>query len=65
MNTGYILAGLGILGVIVGGAMYAERYHRIIGLGGLALGVVLLIVGIWLAMSHKPKPAPPAPQPAS
>jgi len=63
MNTGYPVAGLGILGVVIGAAMYAAKWHRLIGLGGLGLGIVLLVIGIWLAMSQKPKPAPQASQP--
>ena len=63
MNMGYPVAGLGILGVIMGGAMYAARWHRLIGLVGLGLGIVLLVIGLWLAMSQKPKPAPQASQP--
>jgi len=60
MNTGYLLAGLGVIGLILGAGMYAASWHRTIGLGGLAVGVVLLIAGIWMARS-KPMKATPQP----
>jgi uncharacterized membrane protein YkgB len=58
MNTGYAVAALGILGVIVGAGMYAAAWHRTIGLGGVGLGVILLVAGIWLARNPPAKPAP-------
>jgi len=63
MKIGYALAGLGILGVVVGAGMYAATWHRTVGLGGVALGIILLVIGIWLARSHPAKPVPPASQP--
>jgi protein-S-isoprenylcysteine O-methyltransferase Ste14 len=60
MNTGYAVAVLGVLGIILGAAMYAIPWHRTIGLGGVGLGVILLLVGVWMARSMKPKAAPPA-----
>jgi uncharacterized membrane protein YkgB len=62
MNIGYAVAGLGILGIIVGMGFYAAGWHKTIGLGGVALGIVLLVIGVWFAMTQK-KPAPPASQP--
>ncbi|HYC26638.1 MAG TPA: hypothetical protein VEB67_01290 [Nitrososphaerales archaeon] len=62
MNTGMLVTILGILGIVVGGAMYAIPFHKDIGLGGLGLGVVLLIVGLW--MSRK-KPMAPAATPTA
>jgi len=61
MNTGYLLAVLGVIGLILGAGMYAASWHRTIGLGGLAVGVLLLIAGIWMARS---KPMKAGPQPA-
>ena len=67
MNTGYGVAILGILGLIVGIGMYAASWHKTIGLGGVGLGIILLIVGIWY--SRQPmkttaaQPAKPAEQP--
>jgi hypothetical protein len=57
MKTGILVALLGVLGVIIGGGMYAAAWHKTIGLGGLVIGVVLLIAGIALSM-QKPKSAP-------
>jgi len=64
MGYGLWIAILGILGIIVGGAMYADNYHKTIGTGGLVLGVILIIIGVALMMM-KPKGAakPVAPQP--
>ena len=65
MNLGYGVAGLGVLGIIVGAAMYVADWHKTIGLGGIGLGAVLLIAGIWLARAPMSKaPAQPA-QPAT
>jgi len=63
MNMGWGVAALGVLGVIIGAAMYAAKWHRLVGLGGLGLGVVLLVIGIWLTMTQKQKPASQTPQP--
>ena len=49
MNNGYLVAGLGVLGLIVGAGMYFADWHRTIGLGGVGLGVVLILVGVWLS----------------
>lgn len=66
MKTGYGLwiAILGILGIIIGGVVYAEKHHTI-GLSGIVLGVILIIIGV-VVMMMKPTatPKPPAPQPA-
>ena len=59
MKTGMLVLMLGILGVIIGGALYAADYHRTIGLAGIGLGIVLLIVGGVLSMrKDKAMPAP-------
>jgi hypothetical protein len=63
MNTGYLLAGLGVIGLILGAGMYAADWHRTIGLGGVGLGVVLLLAGIWMARSKPMKAMPQAIQP--
>jgi hypothetical protein len=55
MNIGYAVAALGVLGVIVGGGMYAAGWHHTIGLGGIGLGIVLIIAGIWLARNPPAK----------
>jgi hypothetical protein len=62
LNTGYLVAGLGVLGLILGIGMYAASWHRTIGLGGVGVGAVLLLAGIWLARS-RPKATPQASQP--
>ena len=54
MNLGYVGIGLGAVGIVIGGAMYASDYHRTIGLGGVVLGIILILGGIWLWRS---KPA--------
>ena len=63
MNTGYLLAGLGVIGLILGAGMYAASWHRTVGLGGLGVGVVLLIAGIWMARSKPMKAMPQPTQP--
>jgi len=63
MNTGYAVAVLGVLGVILGAGMYAAQWHRTIGLGGLGLGILLILVGVWMARSTKPKTMPQPAQP--
>ena len=49
MNNGYLVAGLGVLGLIVGAGMYMLDWHKTIGLGGIGLGVVLILAGVWLS----------------
>ena len=56
MKPGIWIALLGILGVVIGAAMYFVDWHRTIGLGGVGLGIVLLVVGGVLSM-QKPKTA--------
>jgi len=63
MNTGYAVAVLGVLGVILGAGMYAAQWHKTIGLGGLGLGILLILVGVWMARSAKPKATPQPAQP--
>jgi hypothetical protein len=58
MNVGYIVAVLGILGAILGAGMYAASWHKTVGLGGVGVGVVLILVGIWMARGMRPKPMP-------
>jgi hypothetical protein len=49
MNTGIMVAILGSLGIVIGGAMYAISFHKDIGAAGLGLGVVLLLIGLWMS----------------
>ena len=49
MNNGYLVMGLGALGLIVGAGMYAADWHKTIGLGGIGLGVVLILAGAWFS----------------
>jgi len=63
MNAGYGVAILGVLGVILGASLYAADYHKTIGLGGIGLGIILILVGVWMARGMKPKAAPQAAQP--
>ena len=65
MNTGYAVAVLGVLGVILGAGMYAAQWHRTIGLGGIGLGILLILVGVWMARSVKPKAMPKPAQPTN
>ena len=58
MKLGIMLVILGILGIIIGGALYAADYHRTIGLGGIGLGVLLLIVGGAMTMMKGKAAAP-------
>ncbi|MGD0477337.1 MAG: hypothetical protein ABSB29_04110 [Nitrososphaerales archaeon] len=56
---------LGILGIIIGGAMYVYPYHQTIGMYGAILGVILLIVGAaWWMMKGKSAPTAAASQPS-
>jgi hypothetical protein len=55
MNQGIVVAALGVLAIVVGGAMVALQYHRTIGLGALGLGVILLAGGAFLALRMKGK----------
>ena len=67
MKLGIPVVILGVLGVVVGGALYAAHYHRTIGEAGLGLGVVLLIVGaaLWMMKEKASTPADTQPvQPA-
>ncbi len=57
MNLGYVVAILGVLGIIVGAGMYLAPWHRTIGLGGIVLGVILLIVGVWYSRTARTVPA--------
>lgn len=59
MGYGIWVVMLGILGIIIGGAMYDDNYHKTIGTGGIILGVILIIVGAWWYMT-KDKSAPKA-----
>jgi len=62
MNTGYPVAILGVLGAILGASLYAADWHRTIGLGGIGLGIVLILAGVYMARSTKPTAAPQAAQ---
>ena len=63
MNTGYLVAILGVLGVLLGAGMYASDWHKTIGLGGIGLGIVLILAGVWMARSMRPKATPQMAQP--
>jgi len=65
MNTGYIVAVIGVLGLILGAGMYAAQWHKTVGLGGVGLGIVLIIAGIWMARSMKPRAMPQPAQPSN
>jgi len=65
MNTGYAVAVLGVLAVLLGAGMYAAQWHKTIGLGGLGLGILLILVGVWMARSKKPIATPQPAQPKS
>jgi membrane protein DedA with SNARE-associated domain len=66
MGLGMWVMILGILGIIVGAAMYAADYHRTIGTYGLGLGVILVIVGAaWWMMKERKAPVPAKPQPTA
>jgi membrane protein DedA with SNARE-associated domain len=68
MGYGIWILILGILAVIIGGAMEAASYHKTVGWGGIGLGIILIIVGAVLMMtkdksaskSAAPQPAQPA-----
>ena len=55
---------LGVLALIIGGAMYGDNYHRTIGTGGIILGIILIVLGAaWWMMKGKSAPTTAAPQP--
>jgi hypothetical protein len=56
MKTSYVLLIIGVLALLAGIGMYVSKWHRSIGLGGTALGVLLLVVGGYIAAREK-KPA--------
>jgi hypothetical protein len=56
MKTSYVLLIIGVLALLAGIGMYVSKWHRSIGLGGTALGVLLLVVGGYMAAREK-KPA--------
>ena len=65
MGYGIWVVILGILAIIIGGAMEAASYHKTIGWGGIGLGIILIIVGVVLMMvKDKNATKPAAPQPA-
>jgi len=65
MGIGMWIMILGILGIIIGGAMYGDNYHKTIGLSGIALGIILIVLGAaWWMMKERKAPMAPAPQPA-
>lgn len=68
-GLGLWIAILGILGIIIGAAMYMADYHRTIGTIGMILGLILFVVGVWWYMvkdTRAPKATiiPQAAQPA-
>ena len=62
MKLGIYVTILGILGIIVGGAMYGANYHHTIGEAGVGLGMVLMVVGIALWMMKEKAPVAATPQ---
>lgn len=63
MGYGIWIVILGILAVIIGGAMEAASYHKTIGLGGIILGIILIILGLaWWMMKERSAPKPATPQ---
>jgi len=65
MNTGYALAVLGVLGIVLGAGMYVASWHKTVGLGGIGLGILLILVGVWMARGMRPKAVPQATPPAN
>ena len=63
MGLGMWVMILGVLGIIIGGAMYVAKYHRTIGTYGIYAGVALLIIGAiwWYMKDRKATPAPSTP----
>ena len=55
MKLGIPVTAIGVLGIVIGGAMYAAKYHRTIGLAGIILGAVLFVIGIlyWAMKERK------------
>ncbi|MDA4127876.1 MAG: hypothetical protein OK422_00190 [Thaumarchaeota archaeon] len=63
MKNSLLVLGLGVLALVVGGAMYAIDYHRTIGLGGVGLGVLLILGGVAMTrMEKKPVMTPATPK---
>jgi membrane protein DedA with SNARE-associated domain len=65
MGYGMWILILGILGIIIGAAVYmAYKGHHTMGMTGIGLGIVLVIVGAaWWWMKDKSAPKAATPQP--
>ncbi len=65
MNSGYWLAGLGVLALVIGGATWALDWHHTIEEGGVGVGVILILIGLYISSGGvKPKAFQPG-QPAA
>jgi hypothetical protein len=61
VNAGYVVLGLGVLGIIAGAILYVTGSHHTIGLGGIGLGVLLVLLGVMLRSGRiKVGPAKPS-----
>ena len=63
VKVGIWVTVLGVLGLVIGGGMYAVKYHRTIGEIGLVLGVILAIAGVVLMMRERKAATSTSPQP--
>jgi amino acid transporter len=62
MKTGIWITILGILVVVIGGAMYVTKFQDTIGAIGAILGFILLVVGVaWWTMKDRTAPGPAQP----